>query len=267
MPGFQVKSWSKILSVLPNKAEVVLFLVGQWKEKQFREKLYNRTLSVTEEEKCWKIDFTAATLVPELKINHEEADTLMVLHAKHTRGKCVIHSLDTEVLVLLFGHAHKLAKCYLQKGKEAKHRIVWISEVADQLGKKVTEGIPKQDACEGLIVLHALTDCYTVSAFTSKGKWRSVQMIVKNQNYTTEDIPKEWSVNEATSRATEEFVCQLYGKKCTSVDLLRYELRCKKAGKVEPEAVPPCHLSLRLHVFRANYKAAIWGEILKQHQC
>lgn len=120
MPGFQVKSWSKILSVLADKAEVVPFLVGQWKEKEFREKLCNRTL------------------------NHEETDTRTVLHALHARGKCVIHSDNTEVLVLLLGHSHKLAKCYLQREKGA--RIVWIPEVGDQLGKKVAKGIPKQEA-------------------------------------------------------------------------------------------------------------------------
>lgn len=97
-----------------------------------------------------------------------------------------------------------------------------------------------------------------MSALTSKSKGQPVQMVVKNQNYTMEDIPKEWSVTEATFRATEEFVCQLYGKKCTSVDLLRYELHYTKAGQVEPEAVPPCHSSLRLHVFRANYQVANW---------
>lgn len=144
----------------------------------------------------------------------------MVLHAQHARGKCAIHSDDTDVLVLLLGHARKLDKCFLQKGKGTKRRIVGISEVADQLRKQVAEGIPKQDACEALIRLHALTGCDTVSAFASKGKWRPVQMVVKNQDYvkTMKDIGKEWSVNEATFRATEEFVCHLYGKKCTSVD-------------------------------------------------
>ena len=112
----------------------------------------------------------------------------MVLHAQCTRGKCVIHSDDTDVLVLLRGHAHKLGKCYSQIGKGAKHRIVWISEVADQFGKQVAEGIPKQEACEALMGLHALTGCYTVSAFTSKGKWRPEQMVVKNQNYAVKVI-------------------------------------------------------------------------------
>ena len=46
---------------------------------------------------------------------------------------------------------------------------------------------------------------------------------------------------------------QLYGKKCDSVDALCYQIHCARGGKVEPEALPPCESSLRLHVTRANY--------------
>ena len=140
--SYNVKNWNKILSVAANKAEVVQFLVGQWKEKRFRDKVNDRILHVTEvetEEKCWKISKMAVTLVPELRCNHEEADTRMLLHAKHGGGKCVLYADDTDVLVLvlvlLLGHAHNPGKCYLKKGKGAKSRVVGIFEVADQLGK------------------------------------------------------------------------------------------------------------------------------------
>ena len=49
----------------------------------------------------------------------------------------------------------------------------------------------------------------------------------------------------------------MYGKKCDSVDALHYQIHCARGGKVEPEALPPCESSLRLHVTRANYQAAI----------
>ena len=156
LPGFQVKNWSKILSVSSNKTELVWFLVDHWKQKQYREKLRNKTLYVTEEETCWKISSTEERVVPELRSNQEEADTRMVLHAKHVGGKCVIHSEDTDVMVLLLGHAHNLGKCYLQKGKGSKRRIVGISEVANQLERRLADGITKQEACEALIGLHAL---------------------------------------------------------------------------------------------------------------
>ena len=260
LPGYNVKNWNKILSVAANKTEVVRFLVGQWKEKRFRDKLNDRILYVTEEEKCWKINMMAVTLVPELRCNHEEADTRMLLHAQHAGGKCVLHADDTDVLVLLFGHAHNLGKCYLKKGKGAKTRIVGISEVADLLGGQVVDGILKQEVCKALIGLHALTGCDTVSAFASKGKWRPLQMIAKNQIFveTMKNIGKEWSLSNKTFKGTGEFMCNLYGKKCTSVDSLRYELHCPKGGKIEPEALPPCQSSLRLHLSRANYQAAIW---------
>ncbi|CAB4024190.1 Hypothetical predicted protein [Paramuricea clavata] len=88
---------------------------------------------------------------------------------------------------------------------------------------------------------------------------RPMQMLVKNHTYvkTMKDIGKEWSVSDDTFCATEEFVCHLYGKKGTNVDSLRYELHYAKGGKVAPEALPPYQSSLRLHVSRANYQAAI----------
>ena len=71
-------------------------------------------------------------------------------------------------------------------------------------------------------------------------------------------IGEEWEVSEDTFKDPEALVCQIYGKKCQSVDMLRYEIHCAKGGKVEPEALPPCESSFRPHVTRANYQAAIW---------
>ena len=65
-------------------------------------------------------------------------------------------------------------------------------------------------------------------------------------------------LTEKTMVTVEAFVCQLYGKKCVSVDILRFELHCAKGGKVAPEALPPCQSSLGLHVTRASHQAAIW---------
>ena len=48
------------------------------------------------------------------------------------------------------------------------------------------------------------------------------------------------------------------------INLLRYQLFCVKAGKVDPEALPPCKSSLVLHIKRANYQACIWRRALLQ---
>ncbi|CAB3991754.1 Hypothetical predicted protein [Paramuricea clavata] len=136
----------------------------------------------------------------------------------------------------------------------------------NQLERQVADGITKQEACEALMGLHALTGRDTVSAFPSKGKLQPMQMLIKNHIYvkTMKDIGKEWSVNDDTFSATEEFVCHLYGRKGTSVDSLRYELCYAKGGKVTPEALPPCQSSLWLHVSRANYIRLLSGGELQK---
>lgn len=87
-----------------------------------------------------------------------------------------------------------------------------------------------------------------------------MQILTKNDTYvkTMIDIGKEWNVSLDTFSPAGEFICNLYGKKCTNVDSLRYELHYAKGGKVAPEGLPPCQSSLRLHLSRANYQAAIW---------
>ena len=176
----------------------------------------------------------AVTLIPGLRCNHEEADTRMFLDAQHAGGKCVLHADDTNVLVLLLGHAHNLSNYYLKKGKGAKSRIVGISEVADQLGRQVVDGILKQELCKALIGLHALTGCDTVSALTAKGKWCPLQMIAKNQTFdeTMKNIGKEWSLSDETFKGTEELVCNLYGKKCTSVNSLCTNFIAQRVAKL-----------------------------------
>ena len=46
--------------------------------------------------------------------------------------------------------------------------------------------------------------------------------------------------------------------KIKNVNLLRYKMYRAKGGKIEPEELPPCSSSLKLHVTRANYQAGIW---------
>ena len=88
LPGYNVKNWNKILSVAANKAEVVRFLVGQWKEKRFRDKLNDRILYVTEEEKCWKISMMAVTLVPDAQVQPRRGRYALTLTCT-ARGKKV----------------------------------------------------------------------------------------------------------------------------------------------------------------------------------
>ena len=112
-----------------------------------------------------------------------------------------------------------------------------------------------------------MTGCVTVSSFSGKGKWKTIQLLLKNESYVEAmvEVGETWSVSDATFNAAEALVCQLCGKKGQNMDLLRYELYCAKGGKVDTEAMPPCRTSLRLHMKRANYQAAICRRAVISH--
>ena len=102
LPSYQVKSWNKFLSVSLNKTEAVKFIVSEWKKPEFTSRLQNRLLFVTLGDEFWKLSSRGIEFVPELQSNQEEADTRMILHAKHVQGPFVIHADNTDVLVLIF---------------------------------------------------------------------------------------------------------------------------------------------------------------------
>ena len=139
-----------------------------------------------------------------------------------------------------------------------------MSSILNYLGNQLFDGINKEKYLKALIGIHALTGCDTVSAFCGKGKWKAIQLFQKKSEYlqVMARIGETCDLSEEVFRAKEAFVCNLYGNEVDSVDLLRYKLYCAKGGKVEPEALPPCQSSLRLHVKRSNYQAAIWRRAL-----
>ena len=141
LAGYVIKSWSEFLSVSSNKTELVKFLLGQWQSEEFRLKLSDCTMYVTCECECWKLDSAGSERVDELQCNHEEADTRMALHARHAGGTCVVHSDDTDVLVLLLSHSEELVNCFIKKGKSSKSRIVQLSDVVDNLSKNLNRNV------------------------------------------------------------------------------------------------------------------------------
>ena len=182
LPAYTVKSWNKLLSVTPNKPEIVKFLVSQWRTEAFRGRLGNCTMYMTTEDQCWRVDGVTCEPVPELQCNHEEADTRMVLHAWHAEGMYVIHSDDTDALVLLLAHSPSLTKCYMKKGRGAKTRIIDLSLVVSGLEMQLDPGIDKNCFLKAPIDIHAITGCDTTSAFSGKGKLKAVQLLQCSKN-------------------------------------------------------------------------------------
>ena len=97
--------------------------------------------------------------------NHEEADTLMVLHAiEATRSqpknhRIVVFSPDTDVFIILYTfHEQLSATTYMRQTTE---KLICIKKIADRIGSR------KSKALSGF---HAFTECDTTGKFTEKGK-------------------------------------------------------------------------------------------------
>lgn len=141
-------------------------MAEEWKRQQNRKKLNGKTLYVTCECQCWKINEDGSEEVPELISCQEEADTRLVLQAKHSSddsyAAVIVISEDTDVFILLVAFCRSIdAKLYQRCGTPTCTKLVDIGKVALALGERL---------CRGLIGLHAFTGCDTVSAFSGKGK-------------------------------------------------------------------------------------------------
>ena len=87
----------------------------------------------------------------------------------------------------------------------------------------------------------------------------------KNRNSTAalSKLGQEFHLATDVYREIEQFACSLCGcRKLCSVNDVRYAMFCGKKGAIESHNLPPCSNSLRLHVERANYQAAIWRRSL-----
>ena len=117
------------------------------------------------------------------RVKVEEADTRMILHAKHILGPVLIHAGDTDVLVLLLSHSNVLGDVYMKAGRGSKSRIIQIKRIIENLTKDLATGIRVQDFLKSVIGLHAISGCDAVSAFAGKGKVKALKLLMKNRTY------------------------------------------------------------------------------------
>ena len=93
---------------------------------------------------------------------HEEADTRLLLHAKHAsetgQNSIIIRTVDSDVVVLAL-HAFpmlNLTHLWIEYGVGRHKRFLPIHQFAEKLGNNV---------CGGILFWHAFTEYDTVSAF------------------------------------------------------------------------------------------------------
>ena len=69
-----------------------------------------------------------------------------------------------------------------------------------------------------------------------------------------------WNVDQSLTSKLQEFTCCMYAasSKTCKVNILRHEMFLSKRGEVDSSTLPPSVDSLKQHIQRANYQAAVW---------
>ena len=112
---------------------------------------------------CFHLPHDEVRVVDELIISQEEADTRVLLHAKHASvnvASVIIVAEDTDIMILCLAFHDKIdCKIYVKCGTSHKQYIS-ITHVARAIGDRV---------CRSLSGLHAFTGCDTVSPLVVVG--------------------------------------------------------------------------------------------------
>ena len=115
-------------------------------------------------------------IVPALVSDHEEADTRLLLHAKHAcedGHRIVIQSPDTDVLLLCVSHYREIGcqELWFRTGVKDRLRYIPAHDVSTNLDPEI---------CSALPAFHALTGCDSTSAFLCIGKKKAWKVLTKS---------------------------------------------------------------------------------------
>ena len=263
--GQTIHQWRKFLCCAENKTSLVEYLVKEWRSPSLRNKLIDKELYVTCKAECYHITGESSETAHDLHCSQEEADTRVLLHAKHAADKgikaVIITADDTDILVLALAFKDDIrCSVFQQRGTQARHHYIDIGKVVLQHGA---------DMCTALIGLHSFTGCDTTSAFAGKGKVKPLKVLQKCPDFLPcmSNLGKTWELSENQFKALEAFVCRMYlpnQPNCCSVNECRYLMFCTQKGEGDSSQLPPCHDTLYQHSLRANYQAAIWRSSLQQ---
>ena len=161
-----------------------------------------------------------STDIPAVQTSQEEADTRLLLHAKHAAdhgaSAVVIRSIDTNVLDLSVAMKPFIpCQLYILRGvKKTELKYIDTSRIVHK------DGV---DLCSALPAFHSFTGCDVVSAFSFKGKDQPFKIIKSNPEFihVMQSIGKDFTFDD---NLIDGFTCTSYGAKKSTVNELRYYL-------------------------------------------
>ena len=154
------RQFKKFLSLGENKEWLVEFIFKHLCTMRLEENLCDLSLYFSHGQKCHRfyVDERNASRVediPELNSDHEEADTRLLLHAKHAsiaHQAITVRSPDTDVFILMLGHKGAIdAALYFDTGSGNLRKVLDIDQCYRELGSSL---------CEALIGFHAFTGIF-----------------------------------------------------------------------------------------------------------
>lgn len=265
------------------KKELPIFLRKDWSRNIYESLLDGREVFLGVMENCTRYfvedgEIKSEAVAP-LRCNHPESDTRVILHmveaAKSTPGDIVIRASDTDILVLLLHHVHRVPSTvtvWMEVGTKGKgnQRYVNVTKIAAAIGNSM---------CAALPGLHALTGCDYTSAFSRKGKNRPFTVISESDRFQGALASLSHTVpTEEVIGTLRDFVCVLYGaRKLVPLNKHRFNVVEKtykgKANAKKPfeklkniagSSIPPCESELDPHIDRSAFVARLWGSSHQQ---
>ena len=177
----------------------------------------------------------SADVVPDLIADHEEADTRLILHAKHASDPCicscvVIRSSDTDVAIICLRFFQTILKLYFETGKRNLQRLISIDLMDEVLGS---------DICKSLMCPHVYSGCDSTSAFYGKGK-KKVYDVMKYDPELIQcfaGLGESFTAWSELAEDLEVFACKLFGDTSKDINAARYKSFC---GTTSEKSLPPC---------------------------
>lgn len=250
------QNWGTFLRVDSNKKTLFSFLASALQTIDVPD---GKILLTTHDEEVKSKPPSDVSLIQ--PCTHEEADTRMVLHAWHSYQQgyrsIVIYATDTDVVVITIAIASKMnsGKLWLAFGHGQNFRFIAAHSIAAAIG---------YERSWGLLLLHAISGCDTVSAIAGIGKktawdlWNSMPNLGTDFNRLS-NAPGELTNDDMD--IIERFFVLLYNRTSCLKKVNEARKHMFAKGNRQLENIPPTREALRQHARRAIYQAGhIWGQ-------
>ena len=189
-------------------------------------------------------------------VKHDEADISLVSYMlEAARGEAStirIRCDDTDVFVLLVYCTWKenISKCIQMEKWDGT--VLNINANVNTLGNK----------CQGILAMHALSGCDTVSYPWGKGKVSALKTL---QNCSMPQLAELYKLGEEEAtqseimEAAKIFFLTLYSqRKAANMNQARYNLFKQRKKPPALKKLPPTGLNLMLHALRAHLQVLLW---------